>query len=71
MTDHLMSEEMPMRDYAVTIEAVMPGQTRASAYRINVKARSNAEALVRGEEEWRRATEPRDVRVKLNDVISA
>lgn len=68
MGDHLMSEEMPEKEFTVSITALMPGQVKESTYKIPVKARSNAEALVKGEEEWRRATEPRDVRVKVAEA---
>ena len=68
MGDHLMSEEMPEKDYTVSITALMPGAAKETTYKIPVKARSNAQALVQGEEEWRRATEPRDVRVKLAEA---
>lgn len=63
-----MSEEMPEKDYTFSVTAQMPGQTKVSTYNIPVKARSNAEALVKGEEAWRLATEPRDVHVKLMEA---
>ena len=52
-------------DYNVVITVKMPGQTRESSYQIVVRATCNLEAMAKGEDEWKRATEPRDVRVKL------
>ena len=52
-------------DYILIFSVKMPGQARESSYQITVKASDNLVALAKGEDEWKRATEPRDVRVKL------
>lgn len=69
MPEHLLSHEEKMHDYEVTVEAKMPGLASASKYKIPVKARNNSEALIKGEEVWRKAVEPTDIRVKKTDIL--
>lgn len=52
-------------EYQVTVTAHLPGQQKASSYTFPVRASCNIEALAKGEDVWKRATEPRDVRVKI------
>lgn len=66
MSEHQMSDEIAERKYSVTVTAKMPGAEKASSFKIAVTALSNAQALVKGEESWRQAVEPTDVRVKLD-----
>lgn len=54
-----------MTDYEAKFEMVMPGMTKPSYFVITVKDASNqVEAIARAIEEWKRATEPRDVRIR-------
>jgi hypothetical protein len=53
-----------MPDFEIKFELLMPGMSKVNYYQIAVKAESPVEAMAKGIEEWRRATEPRDVRVK-------
>lgn len=60
------------RDYEVTFDVTMPGQTRTSQYKITVKADSKVEALARAENEWEKITSTYDVKIKeLSKVITA
>jgi hypothetical protein len=71
--EHFMSEEnqRPKETaHDVFIVAVMPGQKTASTYKISVMALSNADAVVKGEAEWYRATQPRDIRVKAVEPVT-
>lgn len=52
-------------DYEAKFELVMPGMSRPSFFVVTVKNAANGvEAMSLAIEEWKRATEPRDVRVK-------
>jgi hypothetical protein len=53
-----------MPQYEVKFELLMPGMSKVNYYQINVQAENQVEGMAKGIEEWRRATEPRDVRVK-------
>jgi hypothetical protein len=53
-----------MPTYEVKFKLVMPGQTRETEYAVGVVADNPTLAIQNGIEEWKRATEPRDVRVK-------
>jgi ribosomal protein S16 len=58
--------------YEGTIRLVLPGNSKESEYKIVVAADNPAEAATKFIEEWKRATEPRDVRVKeISKVITA
>ena len=63
----MAAENSVLEDYLVTITAKLPGRDKAAPFDIVVKAASMADAYAEGEAEWKRATEPRDVRVKLMD----
>ena len=52
------------RDYEVTFHVTMPGQTKASAYKVCVKADSKVEALARAEDEYQKIATTYDVQVK-------
>lgn len=66
MTDeHTISQELAaMEDHEITIVAKLPGNEKSTTQKFMVKARSNTEALVKGEEVWRQAVEPQDIRVR-------
>lgn len=53
-----------MPPFEIKFEILMPGMSKTNYYQINVDADNPVEAMAKGIEEWRRATEPRDVRVK-------
>ena len=67
--DFTTQEEKPEDvEYSVAITALMPGQKNVSTYTFQVRASCNIEALAKGEDVWKRATEPRDVRVKAMEI---
>jgi len=54
-----------MTEYEASFELVMPGMSKSSHFVIRVNgAASQVEALSMAIEEWKRITEPRDVRVR-------
>lgn len=67
--DHAMSEELKEEDYEVTIIAKVAGNDKSTTHKFPVKARSNVEAMVKGEEVWRQSVEPSDIRVRKNPII--
>lgn len=52
------------KKYEWTVRVQMPGQAKENEYRIVVAADDPAMATLAGIDEWKRATDPRDVRVK-------
>jgi hypothetical protein len=61
------------KTYEVIIEAVIPGNSKATQHKIIVKDASDlADAIQKGTTEWKAKTEPRDVRVKeIQPVVVA
>ena len=53
-----------LRKYEGTVRIIMPGNSKVSEYPIFVQANDPAEAMQKISEEWKQATEPRDVRVR-------
>jgi hypothetical protein len=50
----------------------MPGQIKENEYCIKVKADNPIDAQIKATEEWKKVTEPRDVRVKeISAVMTA
>ena len=61
-----------LRKYDWSTKVKMPGQVKETEYHITVAADDRFEADIKGTEEWKRATEPRDVRVKeIEKVMTA
>lgn len=61
-----------LRKYEWIIKTKMPGQAKENEYKIVVAADDPVDAIMKGTEEWKRATEPRDVRVKeIEKVMTA
>ena len=63
--------EATPRPYDVAITVQMPGQTRVNTYHLRVMAMSISDALWKGQQEWIKITEPRDVQVRESVVIPA
>jgi hypothetical protein len=61
-----------MSDYEVNFELVMPGMSKSSHFVIRISgSASQVEAMSMAIEEWKRITEPRDVRVReLPNVVN-
>lgn len=57
-----MSEDT--HNYEVTFYVTMPGQSKASSYKINVRADSKVEALARAEDEYQKIVLTYDPLVK-------
>lgn len=64
-------QEQKQRQYDVSITVQMPGQTRANTYHLRLMATSISDALWKGQQEWLKITEPRDVQVRESVVIPA
>jgi hypothetical protein len=63
---------MTATDYDVTFKVVMPGQARATDYKIAVKAESRVEALAIAEAEWEKQVMAYDNSIKqVSKVIEA
>ena len=61
-----------LKKYEWIIKTQMPGQSKENEYKILVSADDPVDAIMKGTEEWKRATEPRDVRVKeISKVMTA
>lgn len=56
--------DFPEKDYEATFDVLMPSNAKATVYKLNVKAAEPIEALAMAIEEWKRQTEPADIRVK-------
>lgn len=52
------------REFEVTFETVMPGQTKATAYRIPVKAGTKVDALAVAESKWFEIVSTYDVKIR-------
>jgi hypothetical protein len=59
-----MTEDQKLKKYEATFRITMPGQVKENEYKIPVSGDDPAEATLNAIAEWKRATEPRDVRVK-------
>lgn len=60
-----------LRKYEVYFRVKMPGQAKENEYKLLIPADDPTEATMKGIEEWKRVTEPRDVRVKeIEKVMS-
>ena len=59
-----MSPDGDQKKYEAEFTVLMPGNAKASTYRISVLAGDPIEATARAIDEWKTKTEPRDVRVK-------
>lgn len=53
-----------LKEYETIFRQKMPGQVKENEYVIRVKADNPIDAQVKATEEWKKITEPRDVRVK-------
>lgn len=62
--EHRVSDDLAETEHEITITAKLPRRDKTADFKFKVSARSNAEALVKGEEVWRQACEPQDIRVQ-------
>jgi hypothetical protein len=61
-----------LKKYEVFIRVQMPGQSKENEYKITVSADDPIDANIKAQEEWKRVTELRDVRVKeVSKVMTA
>ena len=53
-----------LKKFEATIRVQMPGQAKENEYKVLVSADNPAEAYPKVEQEWKRITELRDVRIR-------
>jgi hypothetical protein len=64
-----MSEDAKIEDYEATFSVVMPGQVKASTYKIHVKAASRMEAHIAAEEQWEKMLDDYSISVsKIKNI---
>ena len=64
MSDSISNPDAPDKDYEATFDVLMPGNAKATSYKITVQASEPIEAMAKAIDEWKKRTEPSDVRVK-------
>ncbi|MFA5378830.1 MAG: hypothetical protein WC455_23965 [Dehalococcoidia bacterium] len=61
-----------LRKYEATVRLKMPGNAKETDYTFPVAADTPSEAMVLAVDEWKRITDPRDIRVKeIERVMTA
>ncbi len=61
-----------LKKYEAIFRQKMPGQVKENEYTIRVSADNPIDAQIKATEEWKKVTEPRDVRVKeVESVMTA